>query len=109
MAQTTEKPYSREYTNYIVSNEWYGKTKSCYKLTKRHCVVFPWLRAIECHHLHYNNLRKELPVRDIVPVSKTAHKILHLYPLWEIKKVTKFVNALLRVLLVFWSIVWRVL
>jgi hypothetical protein len=96
---------SPQYYAYITSDEWREKCKRCHGLTKQHCIVFPWLKSRNVHHLTYRNFQKEIPLRDTVPLSKFAHGIIHWWIFWKTPLRT-FVNAVLRSLLIFWSIIW---
>ena len=72
-----------QYLYYINSTEWKQKSRNIQKMTKNRCIVFPWLRSNHTHHLTYRNLKHEIAIRDCVPVSKFAHKILHLKLFWK--------------------------
>lgn len=50
------------------------------------CCLFPWLEAKEAHHLSYKNLGHEWIWRDVVPLSKTAHTIVHWGIFWNSRK-----------------------
>lgn len=84
--------HSPEYTNWINSQEWKTKSKKCQQLTRKHCILFPWLSSRHCHHLHYRNMTTEIPIRDIVALSVTAHKIIHWSLFWKNKKVRPYIN-----------------
>lgn len=96
---------SIEYRSYINSPQWKQKSAHCQAMSKRHCIVFFWLRSRHCHHLTYRNLQKEIPVRDTVPLSVTAHQLIHLPLLWK-TGARPFVNLVLRVLFIFWMIIF---
>jgi hypothetical protein len=98
--------HSNEYISYIHSTQWYDKRAKCQSLTANHCILFPWLKSRHCHHLTYKNLTREVPLRDIVPLSKTAHTIIHWHILWKIKQVRFIVNLILRALMIVWVAVW---
>ncbi|BCL39777.1 hypothetical protein [Nostoc sp. MS1] len=101
--------YSSEYLAYIHSPQWKAKSKQCQQLTLNHCVFLPWHKSNHAHHLTYNNLEYEMPVRDIVPLSNFAHEIVHLWFFWN-TPVRSVVNWLLRLLMlfcvVFWQVIW---
>ena len=99
---------SPSYYAYINSPEWRAKSKQCQALTKNHCVLFFWLKSQHCHHLSYRNLQKEIPLRDTVPLSKSAHWIVHRWFFWR-TPLRSLVNFALRVLMVFWIVAWMVL
>jgi len=75
--------HSAEYRAYIASPAWRKRADRCFGLTHRRCALLPWLRAIEAHHLHYRNLRREWVLRDTVPLSALAHRIAHAWLLWR--------------------------
>ena len=80
---------SAEYTSYIQSIEWRGKSNSFLAATGRRCVLYPWKRATHSHHLHYKNLRNEKIVRDCVPLSPQAHKLIHRDIFWNLNGNSK--------------------
>lgn len=84
-----------QYQYYINSPEWKQKSKRIQKMTKNRCVVFPWLRSNHTHHLTYRNLKHEIAIRDCVPVSRFAHKILHIKIFWK-SPLRKPINYILR-------------
>lgn len=100
---------SKEYQTYIISQKWRSKSSKCQAMTGKRCVLFPWLRSRHAHHLTYKNLEHEIPVRDIVPLSKAAHWIVHLPILWrfcnKVSPVRVLVNLVLRSLFVFWIVI----
>jgi hypothetical protein len=100
-------PYSNQYLAYIHSTKWKHKSKHCQQLTKYHCIIFPWLRSNHAHHLTYHNLENEIPVRDIVPLSKIAHSIVHYSLFWK-TRLRPLVNVLLRFLMFLWIIIWSI-
>ena len=97
---------SPAYYQYIRSVKWRQKSKDCQIFTKKHCIVFPWLESNHCHHMTYRHFRKELPLRDTVPLSKNAHSIIHWPILWKNKSIRPWVNILLRLLMLWWMGVW---
>jgi hypothetical protein len=63
--------------------------------------------------MHYKNLENEKPVRDLVPLSKLAHGIIHmkifgLTPFWGKSFLRVPVSNLLRFLCVIYIIVNKV-
>ncbi len=99
---------SPQYYAYITSDEWRDKCKKCHALTKHHCVVFPWLKSRNVHHMTYRNFQKEIPLRDTVPLSKFAHWIIHWWIFWK-TPLRPLINAILRLLFVLWAIAHFVL
>lgn len=91
------KKHSNEYLVWIKSPLWREKSKSTQRLTGNYCVLFPWLKSRHCHHLTYRNMTKEKAFRDCVPLSITAHKLVHLRVFWKSPLRTP-VNYLLRFL-----------
>ena len=86
------------YRAHLQSYAWQAHARSCLALTRRRCVLFPFMRASECHHLHYRNLGREVPVMDTVPLSWAAHQIIH-FPLFWFPPVRIAVNAWLRMMM----------
>lgn len=76
-----ESMRSKNYTSYIQSSAWRAKSKRC--LSSANCCLFPWLKPRHAHHLTYKNLGKELLWRDVLPLSKTAHGIVHWWVFWN--------------------------
>lgn len=70
-------PQSNEYLTYIRSPQWYEKSAKTIEKTGKRCVMFPWLRATDTHHLTYKNLKSEIYIRDTVPLSRCAHDLIH--------------------------------
>jgi len=99
--------HSNKYLTYIRAPEWYAKSKKCQSLTRHHCVLFPWLKSRHCHHLTYRNLTKEVPLCDTVPLSKSAHQLIHLPLFWK-TFLRPSVNWLLRLSMALWVIVYWV-
>lgn len=87
---------SNEYRAYINSEKWREKSKSCLAETGKVCCFFPFLTARHSHHMTYTNLKHEIPIRDIVPVSKFAHWIIHWPILWDLRPIRALVNCYLR-------------
>jgi hypothetical protein len=50
--------------------------KRTFALSGGRCCVFPWLRANDLDHLSYFRLSREQPLRDVVPLSRIAHRIV---------------------------------
>lgn len=76
---------SPEYTSYIQSAAWREKSNQVISATGKRCALTPWKRATHAHHLHYKNLRSEWVVRDCVPLSPQAHKLIHWDIFWNLK------------------------
>lgn len=82
-----------EYASYIVSPEWRDKLPTWLKLADHRCSLFPWMivgkkvsvgkgkrvyKPYAAHHMHYENQGAELYGRDVIILSKFAHKyIIH--------------------------------
>ena len=75
--------HSNLYKTYIFSKEWRVKCKKFHSLTKNRCCLFPWLKSAHIHHLTYKHLTNERFIIDCVPLSKPAHKLIHLKILWK--------------------------
>jgi hypothetical protein len=80
---------------------WRMRRSSAMAITFGCDVVFPWLRADQVDHLHYSNLERELPIRDVVPLHHTTHAVVT-----ELRKRghRKAVNAALRAAAIVWLI-----
>lgn len=96
LGRLTKKP-DVNYRAYIVSKPWREKSNHCLVSTRKHCCLFWGAEASHSHHLHYKNLGDEKNFRDIVPLSRTAHKIIHWSIFWKIKPVRRVINQILRV------------
>lgn len=103
--------WQEEYKVYLQSAQWKAIKNQTENLAYGRCVMFPWLKCANVHHMHYGNIqgerqgnsyvftcKKDTPIKDIVPLSRLAHKIVHLSCLWKNKKNRKTVNFILRVL-----------
>lgn len=77
---------SRTYKSYIRSADWYARRRNILKVWRNRCALFPWLKADECHHLTYQNLQHERAWVDCIPLSKTAHWLVHLPLFWPRRK-----------------------
>lgn len=99
--------YSNEYLSYINSEQWKAKSRKCQSLTRKHCILFAWLKSRHCHHMTYRNMTEEIPIRDTVALSVTAHKIIHFPIFWKNKKVRPYINYFLRFCMVSSIIFWN--
>lgn len=90
--------HSPEYTRYLQSPEWRAKSNYALAFTGNRCIIFPWLRARHCHHMSYRNFKHEQIWRDTVPLSRTAHSLVHNYFLWK-TALRPAVNCYLRLML----------
>lgn len=75
---------SAEYTLYIQSVNWRKTSNNIIKSTGKRCALHPWKKATHAHHLHYKNLRNEWVVRDCVPLSPEAHRLIHQDRFWNL-------------------------
>lgn len=109
-----KKRHSKEYIAYIRSTQWRKKSEWVRSLTRPfwlkstargRCCLFLWLIAKETHHLTYRcKFGSELPVLDLIPLSKYAHKIVH-FPLFWIYPFRFLINSYLRFSFLFlWTI-----
>lgn len=96
---------ANEYLAYIMSSEWRKKSLNVQRMTQNHCILFPWLPSNHAHHLTYRNMKREMPVRDIIPLSKKAHSLVHIPLLWK-SPLRPWINFLLRLLMIFWIVVY---
>jgi hypothetical protein len=93
--------FSPEYIKHVVakSPRWKLARWLCMNpLLGRDCVL-PVLRAHHCHHLHYRNLGHELPIRDIVPLHRITHDVVHVAGRIFGRRA---INGLLRFCYCFW-------
>ncbi len=88
--------HSSEYREYIASPAWRQRARRCFALTHHRCCLLPWLRAVEAHHLHYRNFKREWALRDTVPLSALGHRIAHAWLFWR-GPLRPLANAGLRV------------
>lgn len=88
------------YHAYIRSTPWYARRRKAFKLWKGRCALLPWLKAENYHHLTYDNLGSEWPIRDCIPLSRFAHRVVHCRFFWVKRKKLSFRR-------VFWGRVWR--
>ncbi len=104
--------HSSAYLNYLNSEGWRRKSRWVRGLTRNRCCLFPFLRANQAHHLTYyfilhfgwNDFGFELPCVHLVPLSETAHKIVHLPLLWK-QPIRFFFNTYLRIsFVILWTI-----
>ncbi len=72
------------YSDYIVSRDWYSKHSNWLKITGYRCTMFPWVRIgydkrrYAIHHMRYANLGQEQIGRDVIPLCRFAHDyIIH--------------------------------
>lgn len=107
--------HSAEYDEYIQSPEWRQKSRDCQLLTRSRCILFPWKNSYCSHHLTYRNLKQELVIRDIVPLSAEAHTFIHFGwggILWNDRHYREIINWVLRLLFLGWlggGIGWAIL
>lgn len=80
---TTTKP---DYRAYIHSPRWRAKASSAAKLWRGRCALMPWLPSQDYHHLSYENLGIERPWFDCLPLSRSAHKLVHCPLFWARRK-----------------------
>lgn len=88
------------YHAYIKSPAWYARRRKAFRLWKGRCALFPWLKARDGHHLTYANLGHEWPLRDVLPLSRFAHRVVHCRLFWARGKPHSHRR-------VFWGLVWR--
>ena len=92
----TAVPHSNLYRTYINSPKWKLKSSNCRKRTYDRCALLPWLRAHHAHHLTYRNLTNEMIIRDIVPLNRYVHRVIHFPIFWKIPPVRFAINWYLR-------------
>lgn len=79
----TASTRSDAYNRYLGSPVWRSRAARCLRLTKGRCALFSFLRARHAHHLDYSNFEHEWVVRDIVPLSEWAHRLVHAWVFWR--------------------------
>lgn len=114
---------SSRYKKYLKSSHWQRKSRWVRSLTRPwwqsskkpgRCVLFPWLKAEETHHMTYffwlkfgwNSFGWELPIWHLVPLSKKAHNFVGKSLLWR-QPLKFFVNLYLRIAFLFLWIICR--
>lgn len=65
--------HRREYEKYIGSDAWAEKRRHRLEIDGYKCVVCK-SDAVEVHHLHYDTLRNENPLTDLVSTCRRCHK-----------------------------------
>lgn len=90
-------PYSSDYYEHVnVRNcGWQARRKLAFALSFDRDCVFPMLKATQADHLHYTNLRSEVPLRDIVPLHPFTHGVVTM--LRKIGPLKHLVNAFLMI------------
>lgn len=96
---------SQEYYDYIYSNVWYYKSNLCRQALNGRCTLFPFLKAHDAHHLNYKHFKSEWLIRDIVPLSRIAHGVVHWKIFWK-TKLRFLINLILRSLFIFWWVIF---
>lgn len=68
--------FSSEYRAYVSPDSpgWQARRKLTFALSYGRDCVLPLLAASQADHLHYGNLRSELPLRDLVPLHPGTHQ-----------------------------------
>jgi len=66
--------YSREYLATLESRRWRVLRRLCFAISWGRDCVLPILPAQECDHLTYRRLGQELPLIDVVPLSRWTHR-----------------------------------
>ena len=92
------------------SDQWRRKSRWVRSLTGHRCVLFPWLRARQTHHLTYfflpgigwNSWGFEFPCWHLVPLSETAHDFFDSRGLLWQQPIRFFANTYLRLSFLFW-------
>lgn len=65
------------YIEYINSDKWKQKSRVFRGVMLNRCSVFPFLISNDAHHMTYRNLEHEIFLRDVVPLSKGVHSLVH--------------------------------
>lgn len=79
--------HSKEYNNYMKSDEWAAKREERLQLDDNHCVMCGRKNGLQkdgvtpilqVHHVHYGNLGNE-PMEDLVSLCPGCHRKIHRY------------------------------
>lgn len=87
---------SKEYYEYIQSDKWRATSRLFRTLFLDRCVLFPWLRSKHTHHMSYNRFQSEWFWIDCLPLSESAHAIIHVPFFWKCKPIRFLINWYLR-------------
>jgi len=87
---------NKAYYDYIFSEEWKKKSRFFRALFLDRCVLFPWLKSKHTHHLGYGRFEEEWFWLDCLPLSESAHALVHLPFLWKCRPVRFLINWYLR-------------
>lgn len=72
---------SREYFDYIFSDEWKTKCNQRYKIDGGVCQCCgsrgTQENPLQCHHLHYGNFKNENVYKDLITLCKSCHEAQH--------------------------------
>lgn len=70
--------FSRNYREHVNPDNagWQARRKITFALSFGRDCVLPFLPASQADHLHYRNLRSELPLRDLVPLHPGTHQVV---------------------------------
>ena len=82
---------TKEYKEYLLSNEWKQKKKTLIKLYKGRCCNCEKTERLEVHHMTYMNIFCE-PNNDLRVLCHSCHTMWHLNALteYEYKKIKRF-------------------
>jgi hypothetical protein len=108
----SHKKLSSGYYEYINSPRWKQslRRKLSLNLLFGRDIICPLLKAHDVEHLTYSNFKKELPIRDLVPLNRVVHRniITPIKGLFRVifgRKLGNFLMAwFLRTCLLFWYV-----
>ena len=80
------RKHSKEYDDYMKSDEWAAKRAERLLLDDNHCVMCGRKNGVtrkgkpvlQVHHIHYGNLGHE-PIEDLVSLCAGCHRKIHRY------------------------------
>ena len=78
--------HSPDYDRYMKSPQWRSRSEHAIEMWRGRCSVLPFLKANHAHHMTYRNFQHEIVWRDIIPVNKVVHSILHSPLFWVDRK-----------------------
>ncbi len=86
------------------NRRWRAIRSLSFGITLGRDTIAPWLKARDLDHLTYRHLGRELPFVDVVPLSRTTHRIVTIGR--RIPFAKPFINFALRLSYALWIIAW---
>ena len=123
MANSKVNYWKQNYDEYLRSPQWAILRNEVKSLSCNRCVLFPWRKVQNVHHMHYKKVRgvyegnkyiftagKDIPVLDLIPLSRQGHQIVHLDFFWKShRKVTNYILRFLFILNILIGAICRIL